>query len=109
MTISTKAIISHSEMIKNYKTCREKAELLGKIFIVKNNQPDAVLFSITEYERLSVLIEYLESIEEKDISKFTESLPKAGNRKSYSIKQLRNDLEQSASDLEQGVSIKMTM
>jgi len=74
MNISTKKIVSNSEMIKNYKACREKAQSLGKIFILKNNQPDAVLMPIAEYERLSVLIEYLEGLEEKEIEKFTESL-----------------------------------
>ena len=93
MNISTKAIVSNSEMIKNYKACREKAESFGKIFVLKNNQPDAVLFSITEYERLSVFIEYLESLEEKDIAKVTESLPKEGNRKRYAIDHLRNDIK----------------
>jgi PHD/YefM family antitoxin component YafN of YafNO toxin-antitoxin module len=112
MNILAKAIVSNTDIVKNYKGCREKAEIFGKIFILKNNQPDAVLFSITEYERLSVLIEYLESIEEKDIAKLIESLPKAGNRRSYSIKQLRNDIEQSTSEQstsEQGTSIEMTM
>lgn len=81
-------------MIKNYKACREKAESLGKVFVLKNNQPDAVLFSITEYERLSVIIEYLESLDEKDISMVFESLPKEGTRKNYSIDNLRNDLDE---------------
>ena len=80
-------------MIKNYKACREKAESLGKIFILKNNQPDAVLFSITEYERLSMLIELMESLEEIDIAKVIESLPKEGDRKRYSIEHLRNDIK----------------
>ncbi|MDD2482198.1 MAG: hypothetical protein PHC44_08060 [Lutispora sp.] len=93
MNISTKAIVSNSEMIKNYKACREKAESLGKIFILKNNQPDAVLFSITEYERISVFIECLESLEERDIAKVIESLPKEGNRRRYSIDQLLNDIK----------------
>lgn len=93
MNISTKAIVSNSEMIKNYKTCREKAENFGKIFILKNNQPDAVLFSITEYERLSSFIEYFESLEGKDISKVIGSLPKEGNREMYSIDHLRNDIK----------------
>ncbi len=57
MNISTKDIVSNSDMIKNYKLCREKAENSGKIFILKNNRPDAVLFSVAEYERLSVFIE----------------------------------------------------
>ena len=94
MNILSKAIVSNSDMIKNYKICREKAELFGKIFILKNNQPDAVLFSITEYEELSVFIEYLESLEEKDISKFMESLPHKGNKTTYSIENLKNDIEQ---------------
>jgi prevent-host-death family protein len=93
MNISTRAIVSNSDMIKNYKTCREKAENYGKIFILKNNQPDAVLFSISEYERLSAFIEYLESLEGKDISKVIESLPKEGKREMYSIDHLRKDIK----------------
>ncbi len=94
MNISAKAIVSNSEMIKNYKACREKAEEYGKIFVLKNNQPDAVLFSITEYERLSILIEYMESFEEKEISKVIELLPKEGARKMYSMDNLKNDLKE---------------
>jgi PHD/YefM family antitoxin component YafN of YafNO toxin-antitoxin module len=93
MRILTRAIVSNSEMIKNYKTCREKTESFGKIFVLKNNQPDAVLFSITEYERLSDLIEYMESLSDEDIAKFTESLPKEGNRQIYSIDNLKNDIK----------------
>lgn len=93
MNILTKAIVSNSEMIKNYKACREKAEKYGKIFVLKNNQPDAVLFSVAEYERLSVFIEYMESLEEKDIAKVIELLPKEGDRKKYSIDHLRNDMK----------------
>ena len=93
MNISTKAIVSNSEMIKNYKTCREKAQSFVKIFILKNNQPDAVLFSIHEYERLSEVIEYLESLEGKDITKVIEALPKEGIREMYSIDNLRKDLK----------------
>lgn len=76
MNISTNAIVSNSDMIKNYKACREQAENFGKIFVFKNNQPDAVLFSIAEYERLAVFFEYLESLEDKDIVLVMESLPK---------------------------------
>ncbi|MBC7958878.1 MAG: hypothetical protein H7X94_03330 [Vallitaleaceae bacterium] len=93
MNISTKAIVSNSEMIKNYKSCRGKADQFGKIFVLKNNQPDAVLFSIAEYERLSIIIEYLESLEVKDIETVFDSLPKVGDRKSYSIGHLRSDID----------------
>ena len=84
MIVSTAAIVSNSDMIKNYKACREKAESFGKIFILKNNQPDAVLFSQAEYERLSELIEYLESLEEQDIKLFLSTLPKTVKRPRYS-------------------------
>ena len=81
MNISTKAIVSNSEMIKNYKACREKAEGLGKIFVLKNNQPDAVLLPISEYEKLSVFIEYMEKLDEKEIAKLIESLLNEENKK----------------------------
>ncbi len=90
MNISTKSIVSNSEMIKNYKDCRSKAEDLGKIFVLKNNQPDAVLFSINEYERISGFLEYLESLQEEDVIKLAESLQKAGIVKNSSIDQMIN-------------------
>lgn len=93
MIISTEAIVSNSDMIKNYKNCREKAEALGKIFILKNNQPDAVLFSIKEYERLSILLEYIESLDDNDIAKVLETLPRHGKRESYTINQREKDAE----------------
>lgn len=74
MNISTKLLVSNSDMIKNYKSCREKAEDYGKIFILRNNQPDAVLYSITEYERLSSFIECLENFGEDDIGNVIISL-----------------------------------
>lgn len=92
MNISTKSIVSNSDMIKNYKSCRAMAESYGKIFILKNNQPDAVLFSIIEYERLSAFIEYMESLNEKDIAKVVESLPAEGKRKFYTIDHLKSDI-----------------
>jgi PHD/YefM family antitoxin component YafN of YafNO toxin-antitoxin module len=93
MKLSTNEIVANSEMMKNYKTCREKAEGFGKIFILKNNQPDAVLFSVSEYERLSVFVEYLESLDENDIANFTMSLPKGGDRRVYAIDSLKSDIK----------------
>lgn len=75
MKISTNAIVSNSEMIKSYKACREKAEGCGKIYILKNNQPDAVLISAAEYEKLSVLIDYIDSLDESERVSFIEQLP----------------------------------
>jgi PHD/YefM family antitoxin component YafN of YafNO toxin-antitoxin module len=56
MSILTKEFASKSEMIKNHKECRGKSESFDKIFVLENNQPDAVLFPIAEYNRLSVFI-----------------------------------------------------
>jgi PHD/YefM family antitoxin component YafN of YafNO toxin-antitoxin module len=93
MKVLTRALVSNSDMIKNYKGCREKAETFGKIFILRNNQPDAVLFSIKEYERLSEIVEYLESLADKDIEEFIASLPREGERKTYSISHLKSDIK----------------
>lgn len=67
MNIAVESIVSNSDMIKSYKNCRMKADSYGKIVILKNNQPDAILFSITEYERLSVIIECVEGLDEKSL------------------------------------------
>ncbi|MEN6340102.1 MAG: type II toxin-antitoxin system prevent-host-death family antitoxin [Clostridiaceae bacterium] len=75
MKISTNAIVSNSEMIKSYKACREKAEGCGKIFILKNNQPDAVLISATEYEKLSAFIEYIDMLDEQELAAMFAALP----------------------------------
>jgi PHD/YefM family antitoxin component YafN of YafNO toxin-antitoxin module len=75
MRISTNAIVSNSDMIKSYKACRDKAESCGKIFVLKNNQPDAVLISAAEYERLSAVFEYLDTLDDEDCAAFIEKLP----------------------------------
>lgn len=67
MNIPKKAIVSNSDIIKNYKTQRDRAEELGKLFVFKNNQPDAVLFSMTEYEKYADIIEILESMNDDEL------------------------------------------
>ena len=80
MKIFTRAIVSNSDINKNYRSCREKAENFGKIFVLKNNQPEAVLFSVAEYERVSSVIEYLDGLDESELAEFIETLPKNGKR-----------------------------
>lgn len=93
MNILTQAIVSNSDMIKNYKSCREKAEELGKVFILKHNQPDAILFSIREYERLSVILEYFESLDDDDIAKVIEALPLLGKLEFDTTNQMKQEVE----------------
>lgn len=85
INILATAIVANSDMIKNYKTCRGKAEVLGKIFIMKNNQPDAVLFSHDEYDRISKLVEYLEDLDNSEVKSIAKTLPKVGFRRKHSI------------------------
>lgn len=80
MLISSNKIVSNSDVIKNYKACRQKAEDYGRLFILKNNQPDAVLLSIKEYESLSGLIEYFDRLNEEERLKFKESLTKTNSQ-----------------------------
>lgn len=81
MNISTKSIVSNSEMIKSYKTCREKAGDHGKIFILKNNQLDAVLMPAMEYEKFSTIIEYIETLDEQEFAAFVGEIPALSSRK----------------------------
>jgi len=94
MMIPRDAIVSNSDMIKNYKACRDKAESLSKVFIMKNNEPDGVLLSIAEYERLSGFIEYAEFLEKNDIAKILEFIPKVGNDERGAMGLIRKDVDQ---------------
>ena len=66
MKILKEGIVSNSDMIKNYRSCREKADDTGRLFIFKNNQLDAVLFSLVEFEKLTPMLEYFESLSKED-------------------------------------------
>jgi len=74
MKIPKNAIVSNSDIIKNYKTQRERAEIIGKLFVFKNNQPDAVLFSMTEYEKIADLLELVETMNEVEINNILEMI-----------------------------------
>ena len=74
MKIPKNAIVSNSDIIKNYKTQRERAEVNGKLFVFKNNQPDAVLFSMTEYEKIADLLELVETMNEVEINNILEMI-----------------------------------
>jgi hypothetical protein len=68
MKIHQSEIVSNTDIIKNYKKQRDKAEELGKIIVFKNNRPDAVLFSITEYEKIAEIQEAFEALNEDEIT-----------------------------------------
>jgi len=71
--------------LKNYKDGRERSERFAKTVVLKNKQPVAGLFSSTEYKRLLVLIEYLESLEEKNTAKKIKKSVRGGTHFGYAI------------------------
>jgi len=75
MYISSNSIVSNSDMIKNYKKCREKAEGIGKVFVLKFNAPDAVLFSFREFEKLEKSLKESKRKEDKRIAQDNDDLP----------------------------------
>ncbi len=81
MYIQSNTMVSTSEIIKNYNKCKKKAAALGKVFIFKNNQPDAVLYSMNEYKKYSIIIEYTENLDDEEAMQFINSLPKQGKKK----------------------------
>ncbi len=74
MKITKDRIVSNSDVIKNYKTQRDKAEELGKLFIFKNNQPDAVLFSIAEYDRVADVLDAIDGLDHEELKQLIQSL-----------------------------------
>jgi hypothetical protein len=66
MKILKEGIVSNSNMIRSYKSCRERAEIEGRLFIFKNNKLDAVLFSQSEFEKVTPILEYFESLSNED-------------------------------------------
>ena len=63
MRIELGSIVTVSDMRKNYKMCREKAQKMGKVYIFKNNRADAVLSSIEDYRKLETVIDRIEASE----------------------------------------------
>lgn len=94
MKIIAGTIVTNSDITKNYKACRDQAESLGKLFIFKNNEPDAVLFSIVEYEKYSAIIEYAEYLDTNGIAKLLDAIPKDGNEQNYAVGLVRKDMDQ---------------
>ena len=85
MKIPKNAIVSNSDIIKNYKTQRERAEIIGKLFVFKNNQPDAVLFSMTEYEKIAELLELVETMNEVEINNILEMIQDHKKKISFTL------------------------
>lgn len=85
MKIPKNAIVSNSDIIKNYKTQRERAEIIGKLFVFKNNQPDAVLFSMTEYEKIADLLELVETMNEVEINNILEMIQDHKKKISFTL------------------------
>ncbi len=72
MKIPRRAIVSNSDIIKNYKTQRNNAEALGKLIIFKNNKPDAVLFSISAFDRIAEILEEIETMDDTELANILE-------------------------------------
>lgn len=53
MIININEIVPCSDVSKKYTECRNKANKYGKIIILKNNEPDMILMSISEYEKIT--------------------------------------------------------
>ena len=85
MKIPKNAIVSNSDIIKNYKTQRERAQIIGKLFIFKNNQPDAVLFSMTEFEKVADILELIESMDEAEIINILKTIQDQKKKISFAL------------------------
>ena len=85
MKIPKDAIVSNSDIIKNYKTQRDRVEITCKLFIFKNNQPDAFLFSIDAYDKVADYLELLETMDEAESEKLLQMILDQKKRISYQL------------------------
>lgn len=85
MKIPKNAIVSNSDIIKNYKSQRDRVQTIGKLFIFKNNQPDAVLFSIDAYDKVADYLELLETMDEAESEKLLQMIFEQKKRISHQL------------------------
>lgn len=95
MNILDIAISSNSEIIRNHMNSTRKTEDLSKIFILKNCELDAGLFSMNKHEKLSKFIEYLNNFGETDLIELHKCLPQNEIAETNNTKHLIIDLENS--------------
>jgi hypothetical protein len=79
-------------LVDKHEKCRGLANYFGKVIILKNKQPDAVLLPIAEYEKLSQEFEVSDRFSKTNIVDLVKRLPPAGNREVYTLAQLKYDL-----------------
>lgn len=82
-------------LINNYAKFRELANCIGKVIIMKNEKPDSVFLTLTEYERLSNAFEKTDNFDRTDIANLVKRLPPIGNKEVYTLAQLKYDLNHS--------------
>lgn len=85
MKIPKNAIVSNSDIIKNYKSQRDRVQTIGKLFIFKNNQPNAVLFSIDAYDKVADYLELLETMDEAESEKLLQMIFEQKKRISHQL------------------------
>lgn len=90
MKILTENIISSTDIIKNYKNCREKTKKHGETIIFKNNVPDMVLIDVRRYEEMKEIIDEIEHIE---IYNMIQERNKNDDGTRYSLSELKEMLE----------------
>lgn len=81
-----------SDLIKKYDKCRRLAKSYGSVVILKDNRPDAVLLTIDEFEKLSRSSGKSGNSSNAGVADLLMHLPKAGDRKVYTLDQLKRDL-----------------
>ena len=86
-------MISVTDLLKGFKTTLDKltSHQLDKVAVMKNNKPEAVIISVSEYERLQSKHYWNRLNEETYLTKAYESLTDIDS-KTISIEELDNQL-----------------
>ena len=87
-----------TNLINSYEKYRELANSFGKVIIMRNEKPDAVLLTCAEYEKLSKAYEETDNFNRTDICELAKRLPPRGNKEVYTLAQLKHDLNDIAAE-----------
>lgn len=87
LTIKENEIVSTTDIVRDFKTCRKKAKELDHVIIFKNNAPDLALVDYKSYSKLVKLASILDDI---DIAEMIEERDKRDNGKRYTLDEVRS-------------------
>lgn len=86
LTIREEVIVSSTDIVRDFKKCREKVKEFSHLIVFKNNTPDLAVVDYKEYKRLIEIANFLDDI---DIARMVEERDKRDSGKRHTLEEVR--------------------